>query len=139
MEWAKMSNKSERKLDPRVIRTRGLLRESLMSLIPEKGFDALTVQDITDRATLNHATFYLHYRDKYDLLNQIIESVLQEVATLPIPVHADPDLRAIQQVFVQLFEHVARNERFYRVMLQQPSVAPYIQNIQGHIEKIGIR
>jgi AcrR family transcriptional regulator len=45
------------KLDPRVVRTRQLLRDALVSLIAEKGFDALTVQDIADRATLNRATF----------------------------------------------------------------------------------
>lgn len=62
-----MSNKP-RKLDPRVVRTRQQLREALVSLIEEKGFDALTVQDITDRAELNRATFYLHYQDKQELL-----------------------------------------------------------------------
>lgn len=133
-----LSKKSGRKPDPRVIRTRKLLRDSLMALIPEKGFDAITIQDITDRATLNHATFYLHYRDKDDLLTQIIESVLQEVAAIPAKIHLSSDSNTIRQVFVQLFEHVARHEPFYRIMLLEPSVARYTRKIQAYIEQIGM-
>ena len=51
------------KIDPRIERTREALRGALMALIEEKGFDAISVQDITERARLNRATFYLHYRD----------------------------------------------------------------------------
>lgn len=134
-----LSKKSGRKLDPRVIRTRKLLRDSLMSLIPEKGFDAITIQDITDRATLNHATFYLHYRDKDDLLTQIIESVLHEIAAIPAAARLSPDATAIRQVFIQLFEHVARHAPFYRIMLLEPSVARYTEKIQSYIEQIGMR
>ena len=43
-------SKKLKKLDPRVVRTRQMLRDALVSLIAEKGFDAMTVQDIADRA-----------------------------------------------------------------------------------------
>jgi AcrR family transcriptional regulator len=61
-------SKTQKRLDPRVVRTRQMLRDALVSLIEEKGFDAITIQDIADRAGLNRATFYLHYRDKQELL-----------------------------------------------------------------------
>jgi AcrR family transcriptional regulator len=54
-------------MDPRVRRTRKLLQDALYSLIREKRFSAITVQDITERATVNRATFYAHYTDKEDL------------------------------------------------------------------------
>jgi AcrR family transcriptional regulator len=60
------------KLDPRVKRTRILLEQAFMSLIEEKGFQALTVQDITERAGVNRATFYAHFPDKYALLDYSI-------------------------------------------------------------------
>jgi AcrR family transcriptional regulator len=58
--------------DPRVKRTRKLLQDALVALLAEKGFQAISVQDITARATVNRATFYAHFADKYDLLDQVI-------------------------------------------------------------------
>jgi AcrR family transcriptional regulator len=57
-----------RREDRRVQRTRQLLRGALFSLIQEKGFEALSVQDIIDRANVGRATFYAHFENKEDLL-----------------------------------------------------------------------
>src|SRR5689334_24059575 len=54
--------------DRRVRRTRRLLREALLALVAEKGYDRVTVQDVLDRADVGRATFYAHFRDKDDLL-----------------------------------------------------------------------
>ena len=54
--------------DRRIRRTRDLLEQSLLSLIKEKPFDSISVQDIADRANIGRATFYLHYQNKEDLL-----------------------------------------------------------------------
>jgi AcrR family transcriptional regulator len=60
--------------DPRVKRTRKLLQDALMELLAEKSFDAITVQDIADRSTINRATFYAHYVDKYELFGAYIRA-----------------------------------------------------------------
>jgi AcrR family transcriptional regulator len=57
-----------RREDRRVQRTRQLLRAALFSLIQEKGFETLSVQDIIDRANVGRATFYAHFENKEDLL-----------------------------------------------------------------------
>ncbi len=68
------------KLDPRVRRTRLLLEQSFFDLIQEKGFQSVTVQDITERAGVNRATFYAHFPDKYALLDHNIrQGFLQEI------------------------------------------------------------
>src|SRR5271154_495324 len=54
--------------DPRVLRSRQLLMESLLRLLGHKEFDHISIQEIADEATLNRATFYLHYPDKNALL-----------------------------------------------------------------------
>lgn len=59
---------TEQKLDRRVQRTRNLLNNALMELIQEKGYDNVTIEDITERANLGRTTFYLHYQGKDDLL-----------------------------------------------------------------------
>src|SRR5713226_3962272 len=60
------------RLDPRVRRTRQLLKEALRKLLEQKRFDDITIQDITEAATLNRATFYAHYPDKFALLGELI-------------------------------------------------------------------
>ena len=62
------------RLDPRVRRTRQLLHEALRKLLDQKRFDDITVQDITEAATLNRATFYAHYPDKFALLGEQVPS-----------------------------------------------------------------
>ncbi len=68
------------KIDPRVKRTRLLLEQAFMDLIEEKGFQAVTVQDIAERAGVNRATFYAHFADKYELLDhRIRQGFIEEV------------------------------------------------------------
>jgi len=59
-------------VDPRIRRTRLLLQESLGKLLETKGFDKISVQDIAEAATVNRATFYDHYTDKFALLECMV-------------------------------------------------------------------
>ncbi|NIM93916.1 MAG: TetR family transcriptional regulator [Anaerolineales bacterium] len=130
-----MSNK-EKRIDPRVKRTRRLLRNALMKLIPEKGYNAITIQDITERATLNRATFYLHYRDKDDLLARGFDEIWNELtAENPLPVTADGSLSSegTKMTILTDFEHFVENEEFYRVMLGEKGVTEFIHRLQDHV------
>jgi len=70
----------EEKLDPRVKRTRNLILHAFESLLAEKGFESISVQDVTDKAEINRATFYAHFPDKYALLDYFITQMfMQEV------------------------------------------------------------
>jgi AcrR family transcriptional regulator len=60
------------RLDPRIRRTRQLLQDALRNLLKQKEFDKISVQDITEAATVNRATFYAHYQDKFALLGELI-------------------------------------------------------------------
>jgi AcrR family transcriptional regulator len=59
-------------LDPRIRRTRELLQQALAKLLEQKDFEKISVQDITDAATVNRATFYAHYPDKFALLECLV-------------------------------------------------------------------
>lgn len=65
--------------DRRILRTRLAIHAAFVQLVKEKGFDALSVKDITTRANINRGTFYLHYQDKYDLLEQIETGIIQDL------------------------------------------------------------
>lgn len=66
-------------LDPRIKRTRQLLQEALEKLLFEKDFDKISVQDIAEAATLNRATFYDHYPDKFALLECLVATRFREL------------------------------------------------------------
>ncbi|MGG2466673.1 TetR/AcrR family transcriptional regulator [Paraclostridium bifermentans] len=66
-------------MDRRILKTRSVIKESLTSLMKEKPFDKITIKDITNKANINRATFYLHYMDKYDLLEQSQNDILNEI------------------------------------------------------------
>jgi len=65
--------------DRRAIRTKKMIRSALAELIDEKGFINISVTDLTQRADINRGTFYLHYVDKYDLLEKIENEIIQEI------------------------------------------------------------
>src|ERR1700756_2229442 len=69
----------EKDLDPRVRRTRKMLRDALASLLKKKDFDKISIGDIAEESTLNRATFYDHYPDKFALLECLVGSQFQEL------------------------------------------------------------
>ena len=68
----------DEKLDPRVRRTRSLILQAFMEILPEKGFQAVSVQNITEKAGINRATFYAHFPDKYALLDHSIQQMFRQ-------------------------------------------------------------
>jgi AcrR family transcriptional regulator len=93
----------------RVRRTRKLLRDALIELIEEHGFDALTVGRITEQAMVSRAAFYRNYRDKYHLVEQIFDDAMD---TLLSTVDG-----SVAGRWTGFFDHIAVHERFYRAML----------------------
>ncbi len=86
----------DEKLDPRVKRTRGLILKSFENLLAEKNFESISVQDVTDKAQINRATFYAHFQDKYILLETFIgQMFMQEIEkrTLNVCSYSPENLR----------------------------------------------
>lgn len=127
-----------KKLDPRILRTRQLLHSAILKLIPIQGYDAVTVQDIAAQATLNRSTFYMHYQDKDDLMQSIIDEVLIILADIPRErPQQEANVKYIERLYTHLFQHVFQHQEFYSVMFQERSVAKFTQQIQGQIETLG--
>lgn len=75
--------------DPRVKRTKALIRQAFIEWLAVKDFEDITVQDIVDRAELNRATFYNHYQDKYELLDVTMAELFAEMLSAWIPPDAN--------------------------------------------------
>ena len=76
------------RLDPRVKRTKHLLLQAFIMLVREKGHSNLTVQEITERATINRATFYAHFNDLDDFLEFVVSETFQETLATHLPADA---------------------------------------------------
>ncbi len=114
-----MSDKSV-STDLRIKRTHKMLREALISLTLEKEFDAITVKDISERAMINRTTFYLHYEDKHDLLLRCMNEVFDGLESLSEPPPLEIKEGVVNEppsALVAIFDHVAENAAFYRVMM----------------------
>ncbi|AIQ65369.1 hypothetical protein PSTEL_21840 [Paenibacillus stellifer] len=70
------------KTDRRILRTKQSITKSFLELFEEKDFEAITINDIAERANVNRGTIYLHYMDKYDLLDKCIEERINELISL---------------------------------------------------------
>ena len=110
-------------LDRRVQRTRQLLHKALLDLILEKGYEAITVQDILDRANLGRSTFYAHYRDKEDLFlngfERLCRDLEQHSTTLQSGQKGSNEDDFLPSA--ALFQHAQKNHRFYKAMVGKQS------------------
>lgn len=106
-----------RRLDRRVQRTRKLLRESLMALILEEGYDAISIQDITDKANLGRATFYLHFKDKDELLIEVMDQMMTDfMDQVPQLSEAQWHLEDTKAI-TKIFDFAAEHYDLYRILI----------------------
>ncbi|UOF89553.1 TetR/AcrR family transcriptional regulator [Fodinisporobacter ferrooxydans] len=70
------------RVDRRILKSQEAIKKALIELMSEKNFDDITIQEISDRANVNRATIYLHYMDKFDLLDKIIEEHMNKLQEL---------------------------------------------------------
>lgn len=108
-------------LDRRIQRTRQLLRKALFALIVERGYEAITVQDITERANLGRTTLYLHYRDKEELLQASLKTLIDELRQEVEP--SGETMCPYRRRSIRVFEHVAHQQHLYRALLREAGSA----------------
>jgi AcrR family transcriptional regulator len=106
---------AEKIIDRRVQRTRQLLLDALRELILEKGYEAITVQDLIDRANLGRSTFYSHFQDKEDLLLKGVESLWDELA-LHLKV-AMPREDTFWSLILSMFRHAENQRSLYKALI----------------------
>jgi AcrR family transcriptional regulator len=115
--------------DRRVRRTRTALRDALLALMTEKGYEAVTVQDLIDRADVGRSTFYAHFTDKADLLHDALTGLRGIL-------DAEPDTAAGARpgrlrFSLVMFRHVADQQPLLRALLGHPGTAAVITQIEA--------
>jgi AcrR family transcriptional regulator len=111
--------------DRRVKRTQNLLAKALIALTLEKGYEAVTIRDITERADVGYATFFRHYHDKDALLLDVLDVVLAELMDL-LPLSPDADSTLVGTM---IFRYVQQQSEVVRVLLSSRGSTTLVQRI----------
>src|SRR5699024_8639993 len=122
-----MLNKGVKKMDGkqdlRVKRTKNSLNRALLTLMEKKNFTDITIQELADEAMINRVTFYLHYYDKYELLDQCVKYNLDDIMLKHVtPVrHIKQGViytDAFSEIVTDVLKSVERNEQFFQIIFQ---------------------
>ena len=129
-----------RKTDRRIERTQQLLSQALMDLIIERGYDSISIQDIADRANVSRTTFYLHYKDKDELLfasmTQIYDQLVGSHEGSGMPIEVTPEDFETLDCKAGDFQHVADYADFYRAMISKHGSVVFIVNVLSYLTEI---
>lgn len=120
--------------DLRVRRTHKLLWEALMAELALRPFEEITVREICERAMVHRSTFYMHYEDKYALLEQGVRQMYDKLVAAEE--HVPPSAFSVDRpppYFVRLFEHAAEHQQFYKLMLCGEGVGRFQKLVKEYL------
>jgi AcrR family transcriptional regulator len=112
-QQASKSGPVTRKPDERALRSRRRLGDAFLELIHEKSIEDVTVQEILERAAVGRSTFYLHFRDKNDLLLCQLERFLEMMSTL-LSTRNEASQRVV--AVAEMFAHIESQRELYRIL-----------------------
>lgn len=105
-------------VDRRTRRTRNLLKNAFITLVLERGYAAIKVEDITETADLGRATFYNHYPDKAALFDDLVTQLLSELEEIQAPLVAESSSGFTGQPVLETFKHALKERDLYRIILR---------------------
>ena len=124
----------------KVEKTKKLIKEMLLDLIEEKGFESISVRDITLKAGLNRGTFYLHYRDKYDLMeksqNEILEGLQDRLLFIrPKEMNEFYSNDEVYPPILNVYHYLKENQRFIKILISTKGDPAFPKKMKEQIKK----
>jgi AcrR family transcriptional regulator len=129
MTQAPESN-AEATTDPRVLRSRRMLMDALAKLLTKKEFESISIQEIADEATLNRATFYLHYPDKNALLQGMTEARFRDLMERRAITFTDCN-GALRAIALGVCDYLAENSSCPAQLARMPVEGSIIPVVEG--------
>ncbi len=132
-------------MDRRIRKTREAILEAFIGLMAEKDFEHITMNDIADRADINRGTIYLHYMDKFDLLDQCIETHLSQLFESCL-VGDDTAQSPSKDSLLRTFDYLEQHAFLYTTLLVNKGIPTFrnrlmavlLQGLGEYIEMSGI-
>ena len=128
-------------LDRRVQKTRKLLQDALIALVAEKGYEAVTIQELLEKANVGRSTFYAHFQDKEQLLHSILEhldELFNQHKTQVLDAVKNVTTDSMERIYdlsptLSLFEFVSQHHRFFQSMLTNRGYGIFAKPIYDYV------
>lgn len=123
--------------DLRVVKTRQLLKDALLTLIKEIDFDSVTVKKLTERAQINRSTFYAHFYDKYDLLEKTISDELLSFVKEVAPKSGE-ELTSVnipKSIYLRATQYIYQHAEFFKIMMGENGISSFQQQFLQIIKR----
>lgn len=120
--------------DQRVQKTRKQLKNSFIQLVNERGFDAVSIRDVTNHAGVGYRTYFRHYKDTRELLEDALEGFAAEVKQVLLP----PDsLEMTERNVITMFRFIEKNADLFRALYRAPNFEDYVAPLEAFGRKVG--
>ncbi|MFT4105322.1 MAG: TetR/AcrR family transcriptional regulator [Lacrimispora sp.] len=107
----------ESKIDKRIIKSQAAIQSTFLEMLADRGFDEITVKDIADKANISRKTFYLHYVDKYDLMDRIVDQRLMDLKDI---CELKKDMKFVEGTVIW-FQYFERHQAFFSALFMSQS------------------
>ena len=135
MKDMKQENGTEKKEDRRVRRTKKLLSQGLIELMQHKQVKDITVRELADLVDVNRGTFYLYYRDIFDMLERLEEALFEQLNAAILAHKGEPILTHARPMLTDLFRIVAENKEICSVLLGDNGDIKFLQKLSNVIQE----
>lgn len=119
------------KEDRRIQKTKAAISAALMSLLEEKDFSHISINDIAETANVNRGTIYFHYEDKYDLLNKLMDKKLEELKETCQSIDLNSPPQELKENFCAVYRFFDDNYRFFKLMLDNGTPARFQEKFKA--------
>jgi hypothetical protein len=135
MKDMKQETGTEKKEDRRVRRTKKLLSQGLIELMQQKQVKDITVRELADLVDVNRGTFYLYYRDIFDMLERLEEELFEQLNAVILAHKGEPILTHARPMLKDLFRIVAENKEICSVLLSDNGDIKFLQKLSDVIQE----
>ena len=126
---------TEKKEDRRVRRTKKLLTQALTQLLQEKQINEITVKELTDLADMNRGTFYLYYKDMFDMLEKIEDGMFEALDAI-VSLHEHDDVsQQTKPILLDLFRFIQDNQEMCRVLLSPHGDMNFLHRLNEEVRE----
>lgn len=125
---------AEVKEDRRIKRTKRQLSAGLIELMKNKNIKDITIKELVEKVDINRSTFYLHYSDIYDLLNDIEKNLMEEVTSVFNSYKNIEQLEDSYAFLLTLFKTFDNNRELCKILMNNPNSSSFMEEMEENLE-----